>query len=235
METPTKTKKSNGTYDVQFMAEHPNQVTLSKQFEPSIQGLENFMQRMNQEPSKVDKAQGFDSVPIDTIETELDEDYAGLWETENFRWQVVANEIVGSIDLKVFHPVARVWLKRSGAAAVMIQQEKGAAIDDISKKYKNTLVKDFPKLEVMCIKSAAKKLGQKYGRSLNRKWMDSYDPIYSQEIEAGEAIDEVGERMKACKNVNELVAIWNEFPDLHNNPNFKKTFTSYRSQLNLKK
>jgi hypothetical protein len=195
--------------------------------------LEEFTKKLNAKPSKVDQSQGFESVPIDTVETELDEDFAGLWQTENFRWQVVANEIVGTIDLLVFHPVAKTWIRKTGSASVMIQQEKGAAIDDISKKYKNTLVKDFPKLEVMCIKSAAKKLGEKYGRSLNRKWIDNYETIYTEEIEANQGIDLIGEEMGKCKTAEDLVAIWNQHPDLHGNGHFKKHFSSHKSRIKL--
>lgn len=61
-------------------------------------------------------------IPISFVETKLDEIYLGLWTTENFQTKVVANEIIGSLDLKVFHPVAKVWLTRVGTASVVIQQ-----------------------------------------------------------------------------------------------------------------
>lgn len=200
----------------------------------SIHQQEAFTKKLNQQPANVSQSQGFDTLPISAVETQLDEDFAGLWQTENFRWQVVANEIVGSIDLLVFHPIAHVWLKRSGSASVMIMQNKGADVGDISAKIKNTLVKDFPKLEIMCIKSAAKKLGEKYGRSLNRKWIDSYETIYSDELDSNQAIDEIGSRMKECKDMSELLIIWGEYPDLQQNATFKKHFTYYRNILNKK-
>lgn len=224
METLLKEKemKHNG---LQVLSETP-------QF--SIKQQEAFTAKLNQQPLKVDKVQGFDTIPISTVENELDEDFAGLWQIENFRWQVVANEIIGSLDLLVYHPIAHVWLKRSGSASVMIQQDSGAKIDDIGAKKKNALIKDFPKLEIMCIKSAAKKLGEKYGRSLNRKWMDSYEAVYSNELESNEAIEEIGSRMKECKTMEELLAIWNEYPDQHSNIQFKKNFTYYRNSINKK-
>jgi hypothetical protein len=48
-------------------------------------------------------------IPISFVETKLDEVFFGLWETSNFKSQVVANEIIGSIELKVFHPIGKVW------------------------------------------------------------------------------------------------------------------------------
>lgn len=135
-------------------------------------------------------------LPISTVETQLDELFFGLWKTENFRWQVVANEIVGSLDLHYLHPVAGVWLVRTGVGSVMIQQdgykkdELGQYINgsdgkrqkinprpsDVDAKIKNTLVKDFPHLKSECLKNAAKSLGNMFGRNLNRKDQDIYAP-----------------------------------------------------------
>lgn len=148
---------------------------------------------LNKEPEqdhvkKNDLAGGALYLPIGKIEMTLDEVFMGLWKTDNFRWTVIANEVVGSIDLHVYHPIIKDWLTRTGAAATIIQQdaykkddngnymkdERGYKIranvapSDVDAKIKNALEKGFPKLKAECIKNAAKGLGKLFGRDLNR-------------------------------------------------------------------
>lgn len=122
-----------------------------------------------------------DYLPISVIQNRLDEVYNGLWETKNFITRIVANEEVGQIDLSVFHPIAKMWLTRTGAAAVMVQMKSvknggDGDITNIRNKITNTMVKDHPHLLSECIKNAAKSLGVTFGRDLNRKFTDSYFP-----------------------------------------------------------
>jgi len=138
----------------------------------SFRDIENFQRFMNKEPHKSEVkinslANNSQYIPIGSVEKTLDEVYSGLWSTKNFRTTVIANEIVGDIDLEVFHPVAKAWIKRTGSGSTMIQTSKGkpATIDN---KIKNTLVKDYPHLKSECIKNAAKSLGVRFGRDLNR-------------------------------------------------------------------
>ena len=49
----------------------------------------------------------------------------------------------------------------------------------IENKIKNTLVKDFPHLKSECIKNAAKSLGVRFGRALNRGKDDEYQYLTS--------------------------------------------------------
>lgn len=132
-------------------------------------------------------------IPISFVEARLDEIYQGIWSHENFQTKVVANEIIGSIELKVFHPIAKVWLTRVGTASVVIQQnawlldEQGNPVkdnrgekiknkpkpSDVDAKISNTLVKDIPHLKAECVKNAAKSLGVWFGRDLNRKDADN--------------------------------------------------------------
>lgn len=107
-------------------------------------------------------------IPIGVLENYLDEDFLGLWETYDYKQEGIANEITGSIVLRVFHPIAKQWIRRTGTASVMIQFTAGTEITDIRNKIKNTLVKDIPHLKSECIKNACKSLGKKYGRDLNR-------------------------------------------------------------------
>ena len=144
---------------------------------------------MEADPAAItkDEKEGFLYLPIAHVEAQLDEIFFGLWQTSNFRWQVVANEIIGSIDLEVYNPVAGCWLKRTGAASVPVQQRSGSAPSDVDAKYKNALVKDFPHLKADCIKNAAKSLGRRFGRDLNRKY-DEMIEDRTEEIEVADAL-----------------------------------------------
>lgn len=197
----------------------------------AIKDREDFMKRLDEKPNRTEKQNNVDSVPISFLEHELDEVYMGLWSTTNFRYQVIANEIVGTLDLSVFDPSAKMWLHRSGSAAVMIRQKSGAELTDISSKIKNGLQMDFPKLESMCLKAAAKKLGKRFGRDLNRKFEDEYDNIYTQEIEFAEVKDDVLKELKESNDMDALKTIWAKYPDMHENKKFKAAFTSRKTQL----
>lgn len=156
--------------------------------------LQNFTQKLNAQP----KPESIGSTPdgraktikISHIETTLDEYFFGMWTTENFRWSQIGNEVVGSIDLKVLHPVAGVWITRQGAASIIIMVDK--APDNITGKDKNLWALDmqnkksnaldmgFPKLKAECLKNAANSFGSMFGRDLNRKEQDrdTYTPLF---------------------------------------------------------
>jgi hypothetical protein len=146
---------------------------------PNLKELLDFQRLLHSQPEniKINKmANNAKYLPIGEVEKTLDELYSGLWQTTDFHFQVIANEIVGSIYLQVFHPVARVWITRTGAASTMILtiKDKPANVDN---KIKNTLVKDFPHLKAECIKNAARSLGVKFGRDLNRQEVSDFTDI----------------------------------------------------------
>jgi hypothetical protein len=121
-------------------------------------------------------------LPISFLEMTLDEIFFGLWQTRNFTTRTIANEVVGEIELWVFHPTAKTWMCRIGAGAVQVQmvsKEKGGSgdIGDISQKIVNTLTKDYPHLKAECFRNACLSLGKTFGRDLNRKFDDQYSPI----------------------------------------------------------
>lgn len=211
-----------------------------------IKKIESFQSKLNEAPTA--EADGLDKnkfannaifKPISFVQTDLDEFYAGLWNWEMKFCQVVANEIIGWGTLEVFHPIARVWIRRTGCAAVMVQQrskESGGSgrISDIDDKIKNTLVKDFPHLESECIKNAAKKLGKKFGRDLNRKMEDEYSPIYTEAQENTKGLAEAIQAMKDCKSEDGFRALWDSYGLLNINPEFQKNY-QYYFRMNLKK
>ena len=133
-----------------------------------------------------------DYLAISHVQMKLDELYFGLWQTHSYQTNVIANELVGQIVLEVFHPKARMWIRRTGTSAVQIRMEKGSKITQIDKKLKNALIADAPHLMAECIKSAAKTLGVQFGRDLNRSIVDTYEPI----IETHEKKAEQAEKKK---------------------------------------
>lgn len=159
---------------------------------------QNFTQKLNATPSEESK----DSTPdgraktilISHIEMLLDEYFFGLWTTENFKWNVVSNEIVGSIDLIIYHPSAMMPIKRVGAAAIQIMvdkvpdqikndpQKKNEWALNVSNKKSNALDMSFPKLKAECLKNAANSLGQIFGRDLNRKKKDVFNPLLQRKL-----------------------------------------------------
>lgn len=200
----------------------------------TVKTMESFLAMLNEAPDpkeiKVNKAAGGSKyLPISFVQMKLDELFLGLWETEDYRYTVVANEIVGNIVLKVYHPIAKVWLRRTGSAAVMIMQKSGAEVMDISSKIKNTLAKDFPHLEAACLTSAARKLGKCFGRDVNRKEEDNYSTFYTDIAESDEVLKTID--WTKVTDLAKLTATWKAYPDLHANPNFIKQFTYQRSKL----
>ena len=127
-------------------------------------------------------------LPISFLEMTLDELFFGLWQTKRFNTKVIANEIVGEIELEYFHPTHKLWITRVGAGAVQIQmlsEKKGGSgdITDIGQKIKNTLTKDYPHLKAECFRNACLGIGKAFGRDLNRDFEDQYKPLIKPDVD----------------------------------------------------
>jgi hypothetical protein len=152
-------------------------------------------------------------VPISHIQTLLDQLFFGLWQTKNFNYKVIGNELVGSIELFVYHPVIKEWLVRTGVSATQIRQSKGAQITDINSKIKNALEMDAPHLYADCIKSACKTLGPAFGRDLNRDFVDNYRSLLSEHINKNVYnVKEVEQQVKKISDRLELLNLWDSNP-----------------------
>jgi len=151
----------------------------------NLDSINSFIRLLNTPPApdtiKINKlANNSNYLPINLIERKLDEFTYGLWQTSNFQSQVVANEIIGTIELRYYHPVAKEWITRVGCASVMVQtaKDKPAIVEN---KIKNTLSKDFPHLKAECIKNAAKSIGPAFGRNLNRDDDGDFETLLEKE------------------------------------------------------
>lgn len=153
-----------------------------------------FIKQLNREPDPTEMEPTPDgkakTLPISFVEMTLDELFLGQWTTENFKWSAITNEVQGSIDLVVMHPVTGKEIRRVGAASIII------TVDSLSKEEKDKMSKQdrnlyalnpenkkpnaldlgFPKLKAECLKNAAQSLGKIFGRDLNRKKKDSFKP-----------------------------------------------------------
>lgn len=196
-----------------------------------LKRIESFLSKLNSNPPQNSIKEmprssfnptAYKYVPISHVQTTLDELFFGLWSTANFKPMVVANELVGQVDLKVFHPIANEWITRTGFASVAIQQNKGASVTQIEQKKKKALELDAPKLLTECIKNAAKHLGNIFGRNLNRKsdTVDNYRPILTiqdkqkaKSIEATKkeelvGLESVAIRVEKCNTIEELKTLF---------------------------
>ena len=141
----------------------------------------------------------FNYLPISHLETLLDKYFFGHWSITNFQYQQVTNEIIGSLELIVIHPVTGEKITRIGAASVVIMQKADTElIDFANNKIKNALIMGFPKLKAECFKNAVQSLGKLFGRDLNRKIIDNYSSLIN--------IDSKGELETLRENImSELV------------------------------
>ena len=143
--------------------------------------MQDFTRRLNTEPDPREfdktpdgKAQ---TLPISFVEMTLDELFLGQWEVSECNTQQIFNEVVGYGVLTVWHPITNRPLKRTGFGAVVITQDKDAAVSDFNMtKKKNALDLTYPKLKAEITKNAAQTLGKIFGRDINRKSRDVFKP-----------------------------------------------------------
>jgi hypothetical protein len=176
--------------------------------------LQAFNERLNKLPplESIDKTpdgQAY-TILISHIEMTLDEFFFGLWETYDFKWGVIANEVVGAIILEVTHPVTGKQLRRTGAASIQIMVDavpdeyKARDGDPYEEKMRKKRLRNewsinpsnkkqaaldmgFPKLKAECLKNAAQSFGKLFGRDLNRKKSDEFKPLTKQAVKSAKA------------------------------------------------
>lgn len=143
--------------------------------------IQDFQRKLNVEPDPREFDRTPDNrasfLPISFVEMTLDEIFLGQWELSEVHTQQIFNEVVGTGILTVWHPVTNRPIKRAGFGAVVITQDKDAAIADFNMtKKKNALDLTFPKLKAEIVKNAAQSLGKVFGRDINRKAVDTFKP-----------------------------------------------------------
>lgn len=173
---------------------------VSKTDKDTLVSIQKFQALLNQEPPETslgDTADGkAKTVTISHVEMTLDELFFGQWSIKNFTSKLIANEVCGELELVCIHPVTGREITRTGAASIVIMVDKLSdqqksqmssqernqwALDSRNKK-PNALDLAYPKLKSECLKNAAQSLGKIFGRDLNRKVKDGYNPIVKGEL-----------------------------------------------------
>lgn len=196
----------------------------------NLEALQKFQQMLNSNPDN----EGVEKTPdgkastlvISHVETTLDEMFFGHWRTENFKWERMANEVVGSLDLVVIHPITGYELRRSGAGAIVIMVDKVPsqyAADPIERnrwalnadnKKPNALDLAFPKLKTECLKNAAVSFGKLLGRDLNRRNVDVYKPFKLKgTLNANKDVQYLHELIEKAKSLDDCDIILQACPE----------------------
>lgn len=216
-----------------------------------IKKIEDFTKRLNEAPPK----EGIEKTPdgkaetltISHVEGKLDEIYLRQWGYEKCDFSVIANELCCDVIVWVLDPSTGIKITRAGTAAIAIMVDaappeikadnrlKNQWALSLDNKKPNALKMNRPAVKSLALKNAVQSLGVIFGRNLNRKNEDIPEDYYSQEMDAKEAIDLIGQEMNECKTREELTAIWNRHTDLHKNTHFIKYFASVSQRLKLSK
>ena len=154
--------------------------------------IEVFSKMLNSEPNPAELKPTPDGkakyLPISFVEMTLDELFFGQWSIENFKWSAIQNEVQGSLELIVVHPITGLLIRRTGAASIVItvdkvpedikndNKAKNMHALNVENKKSNALDMAFPKLKAECLVNAAKSLGKIFGRDINRPLADNYQP-----------------------------------------------------------
>ena len=138
--------------------------------------LDDFAKKLNKQVNpkvvKINRfSQGAKYVPISVLESALDSLFMGLWKTENMKYSVDLNSIIVSLDVSVFHPIAKIWITRTGIGAVPIEISKET--HELSSK---ALHKNVPAAKSYAFRNAVLSLGRRFGRNLNREFDFNFTP-----------------------------------------------------------
>ncbi len=121
-----------------------------------------------------------DYLPIDKVEHLLTYIYQ-KWKIEVIQVQQLFQSIQVTVRLHVHNPLTGEWESQDGIGASPIQTDQGASASDLS-KIKNSAVQiAAPAAESYAIKDAAEKLGNIFGKNLNRKDTIMFSGAYSDE------------------------------------------------------
>lgn len=145
-------------------------------------------------------------IPIEEIQNNLDSLFLGLYTIEVRDVKTFVNSVMVTLRINYFHPVFKMWLFVDGVGASSLQVNKDKNPTDLSELKQDSVVMALPKAKTEALKNAAKELGNKFGRSLNKDVQSEFimiDTINS--MLTGMTIDEINnekERLRVLTFIN---------------------------------
>ena len=107
-------------------------------------------------------------IPIEQVLNTLDIVFSGMVSIEVLDTKTAFNAMIVTIRLRYFHPVFKVWMHQDGVGAASLQVDKNASPTDMTAIKQEAVTMALPKAKTEAIKNAAKELGNKFGRGLNK-------------------------------------------------------------------
>lgn len=121
-------------------------------------------------------------IPIEKIEYLLTSIYL-KWKVEVKDIQVIANSVVVTIRLHIQDPITGEWDWQDGIGANDIQTKAGSSPTDFTQINKGAVMMAAPAAESYAVKDAAEKLGQIFGKDINRKDVIDVAPAMTNKAE----------------------------------------------------
>jgi len=139
----------------------------------TVQDVARFQTVLSKKPAKAwvkshPFAKNVNYIAISTVEALMD----SLFPEHNYEIREVKqlfNSVMVSVRVHYKHPVNGEWFYVDGVGAQNIQMDAGATANDLSKIKANAVMLAAPAAESYAIKDACEKLGNIFGRNINRK------------------------------------------------------------------
>lgn len=136
-------------------------------------------------------AKGVKYIPIEKIEYLLTRLFL-KWRVEVKGIQVIANSCVVTVRLHYQNIENNDWSWQDGIGAAPIQTEKDCGAMDWNKTRADSVMKAAPAAETYAVKDAAEKIGNLFGKDLNRKEDIIYDSLIGMIPEKKISIAQIG-------------------------------------------
>lgn len=119
-------------------------------------------------------------MPIEKVEFLLTRIFQ-QWRVEVISYNQLFNSVACHVRLHYLNPISGEWQYHDGLGAVGIQTDAGKAASDLTAIKQDAVMKALPAAESYAIKDAAEKLGELFGKNLNRKDTLAFSGAYMNE------------------------------------------------------
>lgn len=177
--------------------------------------LKEFNNLLSQEPEHSEPSEDgtYLLVPIAFLEPDLNFIYDGAINIKIREQKEMFGAVCMFIDLEVFHPIFEIWQTFSGTAAVVIESEKPGDYKGSSKVLVTENIRTaIASCYTECIKNAAKKIGIRFGKDLNRTSKPSNKMIKTKRSQEEIQAERLTHLINDCSTIKELMNIKKNVP-----------------------